>query len=214
MLLLDFGQIRQYLTDVVDTVWVAVAYRNVDIGRVMLFKLTPVIPAFPVSDIAPVQTGLLRPRIGILSFTTIQPEYDMGMVVVVFGPFDNPEKTDNCFELHHTVHQFSDIPFELPVIPQEKLSGMILVKQICSECPQAGIALYHFVYMVVQEGFQEPVWLPSLIVLHSINFFSVGEDQQVECTRPSGGALAEEVAWVKEMTVKRECLLIILINLN
>ncbi|EJQ0995374.1 hypothetical protein NZ836_003358, partial [Escherichia coli] len=53
--------------------------------------------------------------------------------------------------LHHTVHQLSDIPFELLVILQEKLSGMILVKQICSECPQAGIALYHFVDMVVQE---------------------------------------------------------------
>jgi hypothetical protein len=70
--------------------------------------------------------------------------------------------------------------------------------------------------MVIQECSQEPVWLPSLIVLHSINFFSVGvgEGQPVECTRPSGGALAEEVAWGKEMTVKRECLLIILINLN
>lgn len=74
--------------------------------------------------------------------------------------------------------------------------------------------------MVIQECSQEPVWLPSLIVLHSINFFSVGvgvgvgEGQPVECTRPSGGALTEEVAWGKEMTVKRECLLIILINLN
>ena len=151
MLLLDFGQIRQYLTDVVDTVLVAVAYRNVDIGRVMLFKLTSVIPAFPVSDITPVQTDLLRPRIGILSFTTIQPEHDMGMIVMVFCPFDNPEETDHRFELHHMVHQLSDIPFELLVIPQEILSGMILVKQICSECPQAGIALYHFVDMVVQE---------------------------------------------------------------
>lgn len=122
MLLLGFGHIRQHLTDVVDTVRVAVTYRNVDIGLVMLFKLTSVIPAFPVSDIAPVQTGLLRPRIGILSFTTIQPEYDMGMVVVIFGPFDNPEETDNGFELHHTVHQLSDIPFELPVILQENLA--------------------------------------------------------------------------------------------
>ncbi|VUS58532.1 hypothetical protein SB6422_05635 [Klebsiella huaxiensis] len=151
MLLLDFGHIRQYLTDVVDTVWVAVAYRNVDIGLVMLFKLTPVIPAIPVSDITPVHTGLLRPGIGILSFTTIQPEHDVGMVVVVFGPFDNPEETDHRVELHHTVHQLSDIPFELLVIPQEKLSGMILIKQICSKCPQAGIALYQFVDMVVQE---------------------------------------------------------------
>ncbi|EHS88643.1 hypothetical protein HMPREF9687_05005 [Klebsiella oxytoca 10-5243] len=75
----------------------------------------------------------------------------MGMVVMVFCPFDNPEETDYYFELHHTVHQLSDIPFELPVIPQEKLSGMILVKQICSECPQAGIALYQFVDMVVQK---------------------------------------------------------------
>lgn len=75
----------------------------------------------------------------------------MGMVAVVFCPFDNPEETDNRFELHHTVHQLSDIPFELLVILQEILSGMILVKQICSECPQAGIALYQFVDMVVQE---------------------------------------------------------------
>lgn len=151
MLLLDFGHIRQYLTDVVDTVRVAVAYRNVDIGLVMLFKLTPVIPAIPVSDIAPVQTSLLRPGIGILSFTTIQPEHDMGMVVMVFCPFDNPEETDHRFGLHHTVHQLSDIPFELLVILQEILSGMILVKQIYSECPQAGVALYQFVDMVVQE---------------------------------------------------------------
>jgi hypothetical protein len=151
MLLLNFGHIRQYLSDVGDTVRIAVTYRNVDIGLVMLFKLTSVIPAFPVSDITPVQTGLLCPGIGILSFTTIQPEHDMGMVVMVFCPFDNPEETDYYFELHHTVHQLSDIPFELPVIPQEKLSGMILVKQICSECPQAGIALYQFVDMVVQE---------------------------------------------------------------
>ena len=151
MLLLNFGDIRQYLSDVGDTVRIAVTYRNVDIGLVMFFKLTSVIPAFPVSDIAPVQTGLLRPGIGILSFITIQPEHDMGMVAVVFCPFDNPEETDNRFELHHTVHQLSDISFELPMIPQEKLSGMILVKQICSECPQAGIALYQFVDMVVQE---------------------------------------------------------------
>lgn len=149
--MLNFGHIRQYLSDVSDTVRIAVTYRNVDVGLVMLFKLAPVIPAILVSDIDPVQTGLLRPWIGILRFTTIQPEHDMGMVVMVFCPFDNPEETDHRFELHHTVHQLSDIPFELPVIPQEKLSGMILVKQICSECPQAGIALYQFVDMVVQE---------------------------------------------------------------
>lgn len=211
MLLLDFGHIRQYLTDIGDTVRIAVTYRNVDIGLVMLFKLTSVIPAFPVSDVAPVQTGLLRPGIGILSFTTIQPEHDVGMVVVIFCPFDNPEETDNGFELHHTVHQLSDIPFELPMILQEKLSGMILVKQICSECPQAGIAFNHFVYMVVEEGSQEPVWFPSLIVLHRMSFFSAGEDQPVECTRPSGRAMAEGVTWIREMVVKRECLLI---NLN
>lgn len=63
MLLLDFGQIRQYLTDVVDTVKIVITHRNIDIGLVMLFKLTSVIPAFPVSDITPVQTGLLRPGI-------------------------------------------------------------------------------------------------------------------------------------------------------
>ncbi|WP_220422982.1 hypothetical protein, partial [Klebsiella pneumoniae] len=91
------------------------------------------------------------PGIGILSFTTIQPEHDMSMVVVVFCPFDNPEETVHRFELHHTVYQLSDISFELPMIPQEKLSGMILVKQICSECQQAGIALYQFVDMVVQK---------------------------------------------------------------
>lgn len=135
MLLLNFGHIRQYLSDVGDTVRIAVTYRNVDVGLVMLFKLTPVIPAIPVSDITPVQTGVLRPGIGILSFTTIQPEHDMGMVVMVFCPFDNPEETEPRFELHHTVHQLSDIPFELLVIPQEILSGMILVKQIYSECP-------------------------------------------------------------------------------
>jgi hypothetical protein len=73
------------------------------------------------------------------------------VVVVILSPFDNPEETDHRFELHHTVHQLSDIPFELLVILQEILSGMILVKQICSECPQAGIALYQFVDMVVQE---------------------------------------------------------------
>lgn len=56
MLLLNFGDIRQYLSDVGDTVRIAVTYRNVDIGLVMFFKLTSVIPAFPVSDIAPVQS--------------------------------------------------------------------------------------------------------------------------------------------------------------
>ena len=157
MLLLSFSHIRQNLSDIGDTVRIVVMHRDIDIGPVMLFKLTPVIPAIPVSDITPVQTDLLRPGIGILSFTTIQPENDMSVVVVIFCPFDNPEETDYYFELHHTVHQLSDIPFELPVIPQEKLSDMILVKQICSECPQAGIAFNHFVDMVVQEGSQEPV---------------------------------------------------------
>lgn len=128
MLLLDFGHIRQYLTDIVDTVWVAVAYRNVDIGLVMLFKLTSVIPAFPVSDIAPVQTGLLRPGIGILSFTTIQPEYDMGMVVVIFGPFDYPEETHDNANLHHSSHQHTDIHFKLAVVLQMIFSSMILVE--------------------------------------------------------------------------------------
>lgn len=116
MFLLGFGHIHQYLPDVGDTVWIAITYRNVDIGLVMLFKLTSVIPAFPVSDITPVQTGLLRAGIGILSFTTIQPEHDMGMVVVVLGLLENPEESDYRFELHHTVHQLSDIPFELSVI--------------------------------------------------------------------------------------------------
>ncbi|EAA9929388.1 hypothetical protein A6856_28825, partial [Salmonella enterica] len=77
--------------------------------------------------------------------------------------------------------------------------------------PQAGIALYQFVDMVVQEGSQEPVGFPSLIVLHRMSFFSAGEDQPVECTRPSGRAMAEGVTWIREMVVKRECLLI---NLN
>lgn len=148
---MGFGHIRQYLSDVGDTVRIAVTYWDIDIGLVMLFKLASVIPSISVSDIAPVQTDLLRPGICILSFTTIQPEHDVGMVVVIFGPFDNPEETDYRFELHHTVHQLSDIPFKLVMIPQEKLSGMILVKQICSECTQASIALYQFVDMVVQE---------------------------------------------------------------
>lgn len=113
---MGFGHIRQYLSDVGDTVRIAVTYQNVDISLVMLFKLTPVIPAIPVSDIAPVQTGLLGPGICILSFTTIRLEHDMGMVVVVFCPLDNPEETDHRFELHHTVHQLSDIPFELLVM--------------------------------------------------------------------------------------------------
>ncbi|KZR28104.1 hypothetical protein A3N67_04015 [Enterobacter hormaechei subsp. steigerwaltii] len=49
LFLLNFGHIPQYLTDVVDTVRVAVTYRNVDIGLVMLFKLTPVQPAIGLS---------------------------------------------------------------------------------------------------------------------------------------------------------------------
>ncbi|HAT1685390.1 TPA: hypothetical protein I8Y21_006249 [Klebsiella oxytoca] len=54
MLLLNFGHIRQHLPDIGDTARIAVTYRNIDIGLVMLFKLTSVIPAFPVSDIIPV----------------------------------------------------------------------------------------------------------------------------------------------------------------
>jgi hypothetical protein len=37
------------------------------------------------------------------------------------------------------------------MIMQEELSGMVLIEQIDSECPQAGIALYQCVDMVVQE---------------------------------------------------------------
>ncbi len=151
LLLLNFGHIRQHLPDIGDTARIAVTHRNIDIGRVMLFKLTSVIPAFPLSDITPVQTCLLSPGICVLGFTAIQPEDNVSVVVVILSPFDNPEETDHRFELHHTVHQLSDIPFELLVILQEILSGMILVKQICSECPQAGITLYQFVDMVVQE---------------------------------------------------------------
>ena len=135
MLLLNFGDIRQYLSDVGDTVRIAVTYRNVDIGLVMFFKLTSVIPASRSVISLQYKPACCAQVLGILSFITIQPVHDMGMVAVVFCPFDNPEETDNRFELHHTVHQLSDIPFELLVILQEILSGMILVKQICSEWP-------------------------------------------------------------------------------
>jgi len=47
-----------------------------------------------------------------------------------------------------------------------------------------------------------------------MSFFSAGEGQPVEYTRPSGRVMAEGVAWIRGMVVKRECLLIILINLN
>jgi hypothetical protein len=47
-----------------------------------------------------------------------------------------------------------------------------------------------------------------------MSFFSDGEGQSMECTRSSGKAMAGGTAWIKRMVVKRECLLIILINLN
>lgn len=89
MFLLSFGHILQYLPNIGDTVRIAVTYWDIDIGLVMLFKLASVIPSIPVSDIASVQTDLLRPRICIPSFTPIQPEHDVGMVVVIFGPFNS-----------------------------------------------------------------------------------------------------------------------------
>jgi len=47
-----------------------------------------------------------------------------------------------------------------------------------------------------------------------MNFFSAGEGQSMECAWPSGRAMAGGTAWIKRMVVKREYLLIILINLN
>ncbi len=41
MLLLDFGQIRQYLTDVVDTVWVAVAGNDSNLLIVFYVQIMP-----------------------------------------------------------------------------------------------------------------------------------------------------------------------------
>jgi hypothetical protein len=40
MFLLNFGHIRQHLSDVVDTVWFAVTHRDIDIGSVIFFVFT------------------------------------------------------------------------------------------------------------------------------------------------------------------------------
>lgn len=97
LLLLNFGHIRQHLPDIGDTARIAVTHRNIDIGRVMLFKLTSVIPAFPLSDITPVQTCLLSPGICVLGFTAIQPEDNVSVVVVILSPFDNPSRLNGYF---------------------------------------------------------------------------------------------------------------------
>ncbi|EHO8938682.1 hypothetical protein KNA70_003298 [Salmonella enterica] len=75
----------------------------------------------------------------------------MSVAVVIFRPFDYPEETHDNANLHHSSHQHTEIHFKLAVVLQMVFGSMILVKQICSECPQAGIALYQFVDMVVQE---------------------------------------------------------------
>ena len=54
---------------------------------------------------------------------------------------------------------------------QVVLSGVMLIEQVDSECPQAGIAINHFANMDVKERFQIPVWLPLRFILHRTDSF-------------------------------------------
>ena len=71
------------------------------------------------------------------------------------------------------------------VVLQVVLSGVMLIEQVDSECPQAGIAINHFVNMDVQKRFQIPVWLPLRFVLHRTDSFVLTKISR--CEEASGG---------------------------
>ncbi len=104
MLLLDFSHIRQYLSDIGDTIRIAIVDRDVDIGAVMRFELAPVQPTISSGNLSPALTGLFSPGVCLLCPIAIKPEDYVSMVMMILCPFDNPKEPYHHLQLHHAIH--------------------------------------------------------------------------------------------------------------